>query len=91
MSKLQAVPLAPIDQMEFDPDTYGESTREPAIYWLPEEPPRELGILWLRPRENYPFCLRETLHVYNQRQTVQREIAEKRFDGDPTDHIASTE
>jgi len=86
---LHAVPLVPIEEMEFDLDTGAESNREPAIRWLPEEPPRELGILWLRPQENYPFYLRETLRSYNQRQTVPRKITEIRFDGDPTGHIVA--
>jgi hypothetical protein len=75
--------------MEFDADTGEESDCESAIYWLPEEPPREFGILWLRPRENYPFYLRESIQVENQRQTITRELAEKRFDGDPTDHVVA--
>ena len=35
----------------------------------------------------YEYILRDSLLTFNQ--TITREIAEKRFDGDPTDHIVA--
>jgi hypothetical protein len=72
---LHAIPLAPLNEMEFHPaaDAQGD----------------ELGILWLRPRVNYPLYLRERRFIYNQKQTVTRSTAEMRFDGDPTDHVVA--
>ncbi len=70
-----AVPIVALEAMEFDPATDDQGD--------------ELGILWLRPRENYPFYLRESSYLYDQKQTVTKSVAERQFDGDPTDHVVA--
>jgi hypothetical protein len=72
---IHAVPVLPRAQMQFvvAADTDGS----------------ELGILWLRPRANYPFYLRQSVEHASQRQSITRRVAERVFDGDPTDHIVA--
>lgn len=57
-----AVPLAPLEEMKFDPAT---------------APGAELGILWLRPREKYPFYLRFLgRRHYNHKQLIPKHVVE---------------
>jgi hypothetical protein len=56
-----AVPLSPFNEMEWAPAA-------------PTDNSSELGIVWLRPRQNYPFYLRESLVTFNQKQTITRDV-----------------
>lgn len=71
---LHAVPLSPVARMEWMPATLDGS---------------ELGIVWLRPRADYPLYLRESDYAYDQKATIRRRDAERQFDGDPTDHVVA--
>ena len=70
------LPVVSIDQMQFDHDPDPDNGDE-------------LGILWLRPKENYPFYLRKNAWNLNQKQTVPKEMVERQFDGDPTGHVVA--
>jgi hypothetical protein len=74
-SYTHAVPLAPLHQMEFVPCQDEESP--------------ELGILWLRPRGNYPVYLRQCELLCRPQQRVHAGVLEWVWDGGSLDHVAA--
>jgi hypothetical protein len=75
-SYTHCVPLSPVDQMEFDLDPDPDNGDE-------------LGILWLRPKENYPFYLRQSVYTFKQARSVPKKVVEESFDGGPIGHVVA--
>jgi hypothetical protein len=66
-----AVSLSGLTEMEFVPAS---------------EEGDELGVLWLRPRENYPFYLRECRYTYTHRRSVNRWMPSRHSTGPLRSH-----